>query len=122
MIGVEIQFFSPLFLFFSPNIGDMVLAATAHGSAEDGNAWNRARILSVGNSGLYRVSFCDSGRTGTVKIVKQIPKDLASFPEFAARCSIVNSTKCKEKLESEVSRNTPLLRLLINCGFSPLFI
>jgi short-subunit dehydrogenase involved in D-alanine esterification of teichoic acids len=56
-----------------------------------------------------------------VKVVKQLSKDLASIPEFAARCSVINSTKSKEKLWSEVSRNTPLLHLLINCGFSPLF-
>lgn len=96
------------FSFFSPNIGDMVLAPTALESAEDGSAWNRARILSVGNSGLYRVSFCDTGCTRTVKVVKQLSKDLASIPEFAARCSIISCTKSKEKLLSDVSRNTPL--------------
>jgi len=100
----------------------MVLAPTPCESAEDGSAWNRARILSVRNSGLYRVSFCDIGCTGTVKVVKQLSKDLASIPEFAARCSVISSAKSKEKLWSEVSTNTPLLHLLINCGFSPLFI
>jgi len=98
----------------------MVLAP-AHKSAENGSEWNRAHILSVGNSGLYRVSFCDFGFTGTVKVVKPLSKELASFPEFAARCSIISSTKSKEKLWYDVSRNTPLLHLLINCGFSPLF-
>lgn len=100
----------------------MVLAPTAGESAEDGSAWARARILSVGNSGLYRVSFCDIGCTETVKVVKQPSKDLASIPEFAARCSIISSTKSMEKLWTEVSRNTALLHLLINCGFSLLFI
>ena len=100
----------------------MVLAPTACESAEDGSVWNRARILSVSNSGLYHVSFCDIGCTGTVKVVKQLSKDLASIPEFAARCSIISCTISKETLWSDVSRNTPLLHLLINCGFSPLFI
>jgi len=99
----------------------MVLAPTARKSAKDGSEWNRARILSVGNSGLYRVSFCDIGCTGTVKVVKQLSEELASIPEFAARCSIISCTKSKEKLWSDVSINTPLLHLLINCGFSVLF-
>jgi len=115
--GVEILFF-----FFSPNIGEMVLALAEHKSLKDGSEWSRARILSVGNSGSYRVSFCDIGCTRTVKVVKQLSKDLASIPEFAARCSIISSTKSKEKLWAEVSRNTPFLHLLINCVFYPLFI
>jgi len=95
----------------------MVLAPPARESAGGGSAWNRARILSVGNSGLYRVSFCDIGCTGTVKDVKQLSKELASIPEFAARCSIISCTKSKDNLWSDVSRNTPLLHLLISCGF-----
>jgi hypothetical protein len=57
-----------------------------------------------------------------VKVVKQLSKDLASIPEFAARCSIISSNKSMEKLWSEVSRNTPLPHLLINCGFFLLYL
>jgi hypothetical protein len=100
----------------------MVLAPTACEGAEDDISWNRAHILSVSNSGLYCVSFCDIGCTGTVEVVKQLSDNLASIPEFAARCKVISCTKSKENLWPDVSRNTPLVHLLINCGFHSVFI
>jgi hypothetical protein len=81
----------------------MVGAFAKVGSAEEGDTWNRAHILSVGTSGHYRVSFCDVGCIGTVKTVKKLPEDLASIPEFAARCSVISYMKPMEKLWSAVS-------------------
>lgn len=90
---------------YRPIIGDMVLALTAPGSAEDGGTWNRARVLSVSNSGFCHVNFCDIGCTGTVKVVKKLSQDLASIPEFAARCSVISPTESKGKLWSAENRH-----------------
>jgi hypothetical protein len=81
----------------------MVGALAKVGSAEEGDTWNRAYILSFGSSGHYRVSFCDVGCIGTVKTVKKLPGSLASIPEFAARCSVISCMKPMEKLWSPVS-------------------
>jgi hypothetical protein len=82
----------------------MVGAFAKVGSAEEGDTWTRAYIMSVGSSGHYRVNFCDVGCIGNVKTVKKLPADLASIPEFAARCSVFSSVKPMEKLRSLVSR------------------
>lgn len=82
----------------------MVGAFAKVGSAEEDNTWNRAYILSFGSSGHYQVNFCDVGCIGNVKTVKKLPEDLASIPEFAARCSVISCVKPMEKLWSPVSR------------------
>lgn len=82
----------------------MVGALAKVGSAEEGDTWNRAYILSFGSSGHYRVNFCDVGCIGSVKTVKKLPEDLASIPEFAAICSVISCMKPMEKLWSPVSR------------------
>jgi hypothetical protein len=110
------------YFFFRPNIGDMVWAPNGDESTEDGIEWLRARILSVGKSGLYHVSLCDFGGTRTVKVVKQLSDNLASIPEFAARCTVISSTISRGKLWPDVSRNSALVRLLINCGLHFIYL
>ncbi|PNF38229.1 hypothetical protein B7P43_G12388 [Cryptotermes secundus] len=89
---------------YKPNVGDMVGAFAKVGVTEEDNTWNRAYILSFGSSGHYQVSFCDVGCIGNVKTVKKLPEDLASIPEFAARCSVISCTKPTEKLWSPETR------------------
>jgi hypothetical protein len=84
----------------------MVVALSSVRSAEDDDMWKRAYVLSVSDAGFYRVSYCDFGYTETVRVVKKLPQDLASIPEFAARCSVISSTKSMEELWSSVSRNS----------------
>jgi hypothetical protein len=81
----------------------MVATFAKTGSAEEGETWNRAHILSIGSSG-YRVNFCDVGHIGNVNTVKKLPQNFALIPEFAARCSVISCARPREKLWSAVSK------------------
>ena len=69
---------------YKANVGETVAA-----KVESEDTWMRAHILAIDDL-CYCVNLCDVGLVTTVRKVANLPDNLASLPEFAVRCSIVD--------------------------------